>query len=149
MASNRINKELRELQKDSPMNCSAGPINDDIMSWQATIIGPTDSPYAGGVFYLTIQFPKDYPFKAPKISFTTQIYHPNISPDTGAICLDILKDAWTPSLTVRTVLLSICSLLTDPNPDDPLAPTVARQYKRNREEFDNIAQEWTRRYAGA
>lgn len=147
-AIRRIGKELKELQKDCPMNCSAGPVSDDLLVWQATIIGPTDSPYAGGIFCLNIQFPTNYPFKPPSIKFKTKIYHPNINPNNGTICLDILKEAWVPSLTIRTVLLSICSLFTDPNPDDPLAPDVARVYKRSKEEFDGIAQEWTLRYAG-
>jgi len=78
-------------------------------------MGPEGSPYAGGVFFLKIQFPQDYPFKPPKVTFRTRIYHCNIN-SQGAICLDILKDNWSPALTTSKVLLSICSLLTDPNP---------------------------------
>lgn len=148
MASKRIQKELNMLSKDTPMNCSAGPIGNDITVWQATIIGPSESPYENGVFYLDIKFPREYPFKPPSIKFRTRIYHPNIAPSSGAICLDILKDKWAPSLTIGSVLLSICSLLTDPNPDDPLAPDVARLYKSDIEEFNRNAQEWTQRYAG-
>lgn len=144
----RIQKELNMLNKNSSGNVSAGPIGDDLLKWQATIMGPSDSPYANGVFYVTIEFTSDYPFKPPKVWFNTKIYHPNINPHSGAICLDILKDNWVPSLTIEKVLLSICSLLTDPNPDDPLVPDVARQYKNNKEEFDQIATEWTARYAG-
>uniref|UniRef100_A0A0F8ALX5 Ubiquitin-conjugating enzyme E2 n=1 Tax=Larimichthys crocea TaxID=215358 RepID=A0A0F8ALX5_LARCR len=96
--------------------------------WQATIMGPPDSPYQGGVFFLTIHFPTDYPFKPPKVAFTTRIYHPNIN-SNGSICLDILRSQWSPALTISKVLLSICSLLCDPNPDDPLVPEIARIYK--------------------
>lgn len=147
---NRIQKELKMLRKNPSVNCSAGPIADNLLQWQATIIGPSESPYAGGVFYLNIEFPTAYPFKPPKVWFKTRIYHPNINPNSGAICLDILKDGggWVPSLTIEKVLLSICSLFTDANPDDPLVPDVARQYISNKEEFDRIAQEWTTRYAG-
>ena len=109
-------------------------------------MGPEDSPYQGGVFFLNIVFPPDYPFKPPKVTFTTKIYHCNIN-SNGSICLDILKDQWSPALTISKVLLSISSLLTDANPDDPLVPEIANLYKNNREQHDNTAREWTQRYA--
>ncbi|KAL6439653.1 hypothetical protein ACFW04_004026 [Cataglyphis niger] len=105
-----------------------------------------DSPYQGGVFFLTIHFPTDYPFKPPKVAFTTRIYHPNIN-SNGSICLDILRSQWSPALTISKVLLSICSLLCDPNPDDPLVPEIARIYKTDREKYNELAREWTRKYA--
>lgn len=142
----RIQKELKDSRNDPPANCSAGPVNDNLLHWQATILGPEKSPYQGGVYFLDIQFPSNYPFKPPRVSFTTKIYHPNIN-SQGNICLDILKDSWSPALTIGKVLLSICSLLDDPNPDDPLVPEIARIYKLNREKYINIAQEWTRKYA--
>ncbi|KAJ1800583.1 Ubiquitin-conjugating enzyme E2 4 [Coemansia sp. RSA 2399] len=146
MALKRISKELRDLRSDPPTSCSAGPIDDDLFHWQATIMGPAESPYNGGVFFLSIHFPTDYPFKPPKITFTTKIYHPNIN-SNGSICLDILKDQWSPALTIAKVLLSICSLLTDPNPDDPLVPEIAHLYKTDLSTYENTAKEWTRKYA--
>ena len=146
MALKRINKELQDLSKDPPANTSAGPVGDDLFHWQATLMGPSDSPYSGGVYFLNIQFPADYPFKPPKVNFTTRIYHPNIN-SNGGICLDILKDQWSPALTTSKVLLSICSLLTDPNPDDPLVPEIAHIYKTDRERYKKTAMEWTRKYA--
>ncbi|KAI4554055.1 hypothetical protein MJG53_016544 [Ovis ammon polii x Ovis aries] len=134
MALKRIQKELTDLQRDPPAQCSAGPVGDDLFHWQATIMGPNDSPYQGGVFFLTIHFPTDYPFKPPKVVFTTKIYHPNIN-SNGSICLDILRSQWSPALTVSKVLLSICSLLCDPNPDDPLVPEIAHTYKADREKI--------------
>ena len=101
----------------------------------ATIIGPEGSVYHGGVFQLLIRFPLDYPFKPPKISFKTKIYHPNVN-SNGGICLDVLKDQWSPALTITKVLLSISSLLTDPNPDDPLVPEIAALYQSNREAYN-------------
>lgn len=109
-------------------------------------MGPPDSPYQGGLFFLKIQFTPEYPFKPPKVKFTTKIYHPNINAD-GGICLDILKDQWAPSLTVGKILLSISSLLTDPNPDDPLVPEIANLYKTNRAAYEEMARSWTQQYA--
>ena len=146
MALKRITKELAELAKDPPANCSAGPIDDDMYHWQATIVGPSDSPYQGGLFFLNIHFPVDYPFKPPKVTFITKIYHPNIN-SNGGICLDILKDQWSPALTISKVLLSISSLLTDPNPDDPLVPDIANLFKTDRNKYNNNAKEWTRKFA--
>lgn len=146
MALKRINKELQDMGRDPPANCSAGPVGDDLFHWQATLMGPSESPYQGGVFFLDIHFPADYPFKPPKIHFTTRVYHPNIN-SNGGICLDILKDEWSPALTVSKILLSICSLLTDANPDDPLVPDIANIYKNNRELFNKTAAEWTAKYA--
>ena len=147
MALKRIQKELIDLGKDPPANCSAGPIDEkDQYHWQATIMGPDDSPFAGGVFFLNIHFPTDYPFKPPKVTFTTRIYHPNIN-SNGSICLDILKDQWSPALTISKVLLSISSLLTDANPDDPLVPEIANIYKTDRSKYEATAKEWTKKYA--
>jgi len=146
MALKRIQKELQDLGRDPPAQCSAGPVGDDLFHWQATIMGPPESPYQGGVFFLTIHFPTDYPFKPPKVAFTTRIYHPNIN-SNGSICLDILRSQWSPALTISKVLLSICSLLCDPNPDDPLVPEIARIYKTDRERYNQLAREWTQKYA--
>ena len=146
MAIRRIKKELQELTKDPPANCSAGPSGEDLYHWIATIVGPSESPFEGGLFFLNIMFPVDYPFKPPKVTFTTKIYHPNIN-SNGGICLDILKEQWSPALTISKVLLSISSLLTDPNPNDPLVPEIANQYKSDISKYNETAKEWTRRYA--
>ena len=146
MALKRITKELAELTKDPPANCSAGPVEGDQYHWQATIVGPSDSAYQGGLFFLNIHFPVDYPFKSPKVTFITKIYHPNIN-SNGGICLDILKDQWSPALTISKVLLSISSLLTDPNPDDPLVPDIANLYKNDRKKYMENAREWTKKFA--
>uniref|UniRef100_A0A0G2K964 Ubiquitin-conjugating enzyme E2E 3 n=10 Tax=Boreoeutheria TaxID=1437010 RepID=A0A0G2K964_RAT len=125
---------------------SAGPKGDNIYEWRSTILGPPGSVYEGGVFFLDITFSSDYPFKPPKVTFRTRIYHCNIN-SQGVICLDILKDNWSPALTISKVLLSICSLLTDCNPADPLVGSIATQYLTNRAEHDRIARQWTKRYA--
>ncbi|XP_077528373.1 ubiquitin-conjugating enzyme E2 D4-like [Haemaphysalis longicornis] len=143
----RIKTELDEMKRDPPANCSAGPVNDDdLLNWEATILGPEDSPYEGGVFKLSIAFPKDYPFNPPKLKFVTKIYHPNIS-TCGSICLDVIGSKWSPALSISKVLLSICSLLCDPNPESPLHQAAAELYKSNRQQYDATAREWTKSYA--
>nr|CAD2178464.1 unnamed protein product [Meloidogyne enterolobii] len=102
----RINKEFTDIVRHPPPLINAGPINEDPYNWQATISGPKDSPYEGGVFYLGINFPPEYPMKPPKVWFKTQIYHPNIGAD-GAICLDILQHKWSAALTISKGNLSV------------------------------------------
>ena len=143
----RLTKEIDNLVQHPVTNCSAGPISkDDLTKWQATIFGPEGTPYHMGIFKLNITFTNEFPFKPPKIYFKTPIYHCNIN-KRGGICLDILKEAWSPALTLDKVLLSICSLLSDPNPDDPLVPELANLYKKNRAKYDSNAREYTIMYA--
>ncbi|XP_064631749.1 ubiquitin-conjugating enzyme E2-17 kDa-like [Lineus longissimus] len=146
MAMKRLNKEIKDMAREPSPSCTAAPHDEDIFNWRAKIQGPPDSPYQGGVFILQINFPTDYPFKPPKISFITKIFHPNIN-DKGNICMDILRSQWSPALTVTKVLLSIASLMSDPNPDDPLVPDRANLYKRDRQKFNEEAKRWTKEYA--
>jgi len=145
----RINKELKEFENitnDLPENSNAWPINNDLLNWEATIIGPSDTPYVDGIFFLKITLPNDYPFGPPQVNFLSRIYHCNVS-SNGNISADILKHRWTPYLRISTLLLSISSLLSDPNPDDPLVPEIARIYKIDKVKHDKIAKEWTKKYA--
>ena len=142
----RLTKELKDMQQNDTPNLSAGPINDNLFEWEAVILGPTETPYEGGVFTLNIHIPTNYPFKPPIVIFKTRIYHPNIN-SSGNICLDILKSQWSPALTISKILLSICSLLSDPNPNDPLMPEIAHQIKNSPELYNKTARDWTNIYA--
>lgn len=146
MLQRRLKKEYSDIMNNPIENCSAGFTND-ITKWEATIFGPSDTPYQGGVFKLNLDFSQDYPFKPPTVYFTTPIYHCNIN-ERGGICLDLLKNNWSPALSVSKLLLSICSLLAEPNPEDPLMPEIARLYKSNRKLHDINAQNYTNKYAG-
>ena len=149
-ASTRIRKELMDLNIHPPPNCSAGPINQDMFHWKATIMGPWDTPYEGGVFFLNIYFPIDYPLKPPKCTFITRIYHPNID-SNGSISLNILQEDWSPNLTIIKILLCISALIADPyldpNPYGPLVPEIDHIYRTNRAQFKATAREWTQKYA--
>lgn len=145
----RIKKELKAFQRASAATAgiSAQLVSGDYQHWYGTINGPDDTPYQGGVFTVDIRIPDQYPFVPPKCVFNTRVWHPNISSQTGAICLDILKDAWSPAMTIRTVLLSLQALLCAPEPDDPQDAQVAEQYKSHPEAFAEQAADWTRTYA--
>ncbi|KAI7949398.1 hypothetical protein MJO28_008219 [Puccinia striiformis f. sp. tritici] len=144
----RINRELLTIRSELPEGIlSIGPKSDaDIYDWQGSIAGPSGSCYEHGVFHFNILLPYDYPFHPPRVSFKTQIFHPNINPQ-GAICLDILTHKWSPALSIQKVLLSIICLLTDPNPQDPLVRDIAKLYIQNRSKFEATAKQWVELYA--
>eukprot|EP00594_Rhizosolenia_setigera_P001268 CAMPEP_0178949358 /NCGR_PEP_ID=MMETSP0789-20121207/5995_1 /TAXON_ID=3005 /ORGANISM="Rhizosolenia setigera, Strain CCMP 1694" /LENGTH=186 /DNA_ID=CAMNT_0020629849 /DNA_START=125 /DNA_END=685 /DNA_ORIENTATION=+ len=141
-------KELTEVCKDDGTSgVSATPINDNNRHLKGKIKGSEGTPYEGGVFEIEIKIPSQYPFVPPKMKFITKIWHPNISSQTGAICLDILKDQWSPALTIKTALLSLQALLCSPEPDDPQDAQVANMYKENMDLFEKTAKFWTETYA--
>lgn len=142
----RIIKETQRLLQEPVPGIIAVPDEANARYFHVIVSGPTDSPFEGGSFKLELFLPEDYPMSAPKVRFMTKIYHPNID-RLGRICLDILKDKWSPALQIRTVLLSIQALLSAPNPDDPLANDVAELWKVNEAEAIRNAKEWTERYA--
>lgn len=112
------------------------------------IAGPSASAYEGGIFHLELFLTEQYPMAAPKVRFLTKIYHPNID-KVGRICLDVLKDRWSPALQIRTILLSIQALLSAPNPDDPLNEQVARAWVEDEDNALKVAAEWTRKFASS
>lgn len=144
----RLQKELKEMQQSPPTLCTAGPDKGKMREWKATIAGPPTSPYQGGLFQLSIVFPNEYPVKPPVVTFLTKIFHLNVAED-GFICLDILDPSkrWKSNISVGNILLSICSLMSKPNPDDPLNYVKAQLYKTDQIKYSQTAQEWTERYA--
>ncbi|KAI7829951.1 ubiquitin-conjugating enzyme E2-17 kDa [Kickxella alabastrina] len=142
----RIIKEVKRLGVDPVPGISAKPTENNIRYFDVLMDGPSQSPYEGGRFKLELFLPEEYPMSPPKVRFLTKMYHPNID-KLGRICLDILKDKWSPALQVRTVLLSIQALLSAPNPDDPLANDVAEQWKTDEKLAIQTAKQWTEMYA--
>ena len=144
---NRIKKEYHDLQKEKNSNVQVKLVSNDYRHWKGRIKGPIDTCYQGGIFDVDIVIPDDYPFKPPKMKFDTKIWHPNISSVTGAICLDILKNEWTPALTIRTALISLQALMCEPVPNDPQDAVVAKQYMTDINLFNQTAKHWVEEYA--
>jgi ubiquitin-conjugating enzyme E2 D/E len=173
MALRRIQKELRDIQKDPPsfvLSCapvqqeqgvggkaastagspaasSAGKKEgSEFFVWKAVILGPDGTAYSDGHFTAILTFPSDYPFKPPRMQIATRVFHPNVNQNGGA-CLDILKDGWSPALTASRVLGAFVDLLERPVLDDPLRPDVAVMYRRDYAAFYRRAREMTEAYA--
>ena len=147
VSEQRLLKELKMINNNLPKDYYAEPVSkDNLYIWKAIIPGPKNSPFEGGKFKISLNFPNDYPWKPPKVKFITKIYHPNIS-ENGGICLDILQSNWSPSLNIATLLLSICSLLTDPNLDHGLRPEIVNICKLNKIIYNQNARKWTELYA--
>ena len=129
----RLSRDLKVFEDElGPDGVSAGLVDDDnIYVWEASIFGPNESPWEGGVFSVSMVFPDTYPMKPPLVRFTTEVFHPNVYAD-GTLCLDILQDAWSPVQSVSSILKSIQSLLTDPNVDSPANVEAAKLYKTDR-----------------
>ena len=121
--------------KNPPEGINASPDEDNIFSWTAVIIGSVDTPFEDGIFCLTLKFSEEYPNKPPVVKFTTKMFHPNIYQD-GSICLDILKERWSPSYDVTAILTSIQSLLSDPNPSSPANNVAAQLLRDNPREYE-------------
>ena len=149
LAKKRIQNELKDLKRNKEPGFQLDLVGDSMNELAGQIYGPAGTPYEGGTYQLSFEIPENYPYLPPEVKFTTKVWHPNISSETGAICLKFLKDTWTASFTLRTVMLSLQALLSAPEPDDPLDAVVASQYKENQEKFNQTAQYWAHKYAGA
>jgi len=154
MSSNRarrVAKEIADIHADTISNIKAEPADggDGLMHLKGSFRGPPGTPYEGGLYKIDIRIPNDYPFRPPIMKFDTKVWHPNVSSQTGAICLDTLSSAWSPVLTIKSALLSLQSLLSTPEPKDPQDAEVAGMLMRNPKEFDRVASEWAVKYAGA
>ncbi|KAF2768463.1 hypothetical protein EJ03DRAFT_328311 [Teratosphaeria nubilosa] len=157
MAANRnrrLQKEIQDIIKDTHSGISiTSPTGSteisDFSRFKGSFKGPPDTPYEGGEYEVDIKITNEYPFKPPEMRFITKIWHPNVSSQTGAICLDTLSSAWSPILTLKSTLISLQSLLQSPEPKDPQDAEVASMLLTRPEEFKHVARQWAQRYANA
>jgi ubiquitin-conjugating enzyme E2 D/E len=110
------------------------------------IRGPENTPYVGGMYEIRFEVGANYPFMPPKVTFKTKIYHPNIN-NQGSVCLDILKEQWTPALCFTQLSMSLSALLCHPNPGDPLMPEIAQLQINNLKQFKINAIDHTKKNA--
>lgn len=148
MAYRRLLKEYKELIENAPEGITAGPLNeDDFLQWEALVEGPPGSPYENGVFRAQLRFPSTYPMMPPTMVFLSEIWHPNIHPD-GKVCISILHppgddplqyesrdERWSASMSVEKVLLSVMSMLAEPNDESPANVDAAAMWRNDRAAF--------------
>ena len=145
MAQKRIRLELRKIREKPPIDCSVWEIDD--FNWTASVLGPANSPYEDGVFFLRIHFPFTYPFHPPDFPLLTPIYHPNVSA-RGEICRCFLKQKWSPALTASTVLLTMSEVMAAPCGDDHvMLQDIAKVFRTNKPRFEELARKCTLQYA--
>ncbi|KAI0793141.1 ubiquitin-conjugating enzyme/RWD-like protein [Irpex lacteus] len=144
----RVSKEIADCKNDKTSHINIELINNSPFHLKGSFKGPEGTPYEGGHFDVDIVIPESYPFQPVKMKFLTKTYHPNVSSASGAICLDILKDAWSPVLTLKSTLISLQSLLCSPEPNDPQDAEVAKHYLTSKASFEETARYWTMVYAG-
>ena len=143
-----LKKEFDQLQKDPvlALGVTVGLVNNDIFHWKISLSGPQDTPYAGGLFFLTADFPDTYPNDKPEVKFVNKIYHLNVRDRDGHICISTLNK-WIPNTPMVSVISAIFALFYEQNPLSPFSLSRATQYKLRRDEFNRIAAEWTQKYA--
>ncbi|EMF12183.1 ubiquitin conjugating enzyme [Sphaerulina musiva SO2202] len=150
VASKRLFQEYKSLTIDPPEGITAGPINeDDLFVWEAIIQGPEGTPFEGGVFPAELRFPKDYPLMPPTMRFLGGgIWHPNVYPN-GVVCISILhapgddpnhyehaSERWSPIQSVEKILISVMSMIAEPNDESPANIDAAKMWREQREEFE-------------
>ncbi|KAH9261248.1 hypothetical protein BASA81_000952 [Batrachochytrium salamandrivorans] len=162
MAVKRLLQEFRELTSNGVDSIVAGPVTeDDLFLWEAVLEGPSETPFDGGVFLATLRFPSDYPLSPPVMRFVTEMWHPNVYKD-GTVCCSILhspsdpfyseyelpSEQWSPIQSVEKVLLSVVSMLAEPNDQSPANVDAAIQYRQNRKDFESKVGEIVKRSIG-
>lgn len=153
MAARRLLGEYKQITENPPEGLTAGPIDEEnLFEWECLVLGPDSTPYEGGCFHAILSFPKDYPMNPPKMRFTTPIWHPNIHSD-GKVCISILhapgedatgyersEERWSPVQSVEKVLISVISMMAEPNDESPANVDAAKMWRDDRESFNKVCE---------
>ena len=145
-ASRSLMKELEEIRKCGIKIFRNIQVDEaNLLTWQGLIV-PDNPPYDKGAFRIEINFPAEYPFKPPKITFRTKIYHPNID-EKGQVCLPVISaENWKPATKTDQVIQSLIALVNDPQPEHPLRADLAEEYSKDRKKFCKNAEQFTKKY---
>ena len=140
-------KELQEIKKSGLKSFKDIQVDEsNLLCWNALIV-PDVAPYSKGAFRIEITFPAEYPFKPPKITFRTKIYHPNID-EKGQVCLPIISaENWKPATKTDQVIQALVTLVNEPEPEHPLRADLAEEYSKDRKKYLKNAEEFTRKFA--
>ncbi|KAJ3309946.1 hypothetical protein HDV04_005515 [Boothiomyces sp. JEL0838] len=150
IAEKTLAKQFKELFTHPVPGFNVELKNDNIFEWQVGIIGPPDTIYQGGYFLATLKFPEDFPFNPPTFTFNSDFFHPNVYTD-GKLCISILhppgddplsgekaEERWNPTQSVESILLSVVSLINDPNCSSPANVDAGVMYRKDRDQYNAI-----------
>ncbi|RPB08413.1 ubiquitin-conjugating enzyme [Morchella conica CCBAS932] len=160
-ANKRLLKEYKALLRESPEGIVAGPVDEsNLFEWECLIQGPDETPFEGGVFPATLSFPKDYPLNPPKMKFTCEMFHPNVYKD-GTVCISILhspgddpnqyedaSERWSPIQSVEKILISVMSMLAEPNDESGANIDASKVWRDNKEEYSRRVRQCARKVLG-
>ncbi|XP_029635792.1 ubiquitin-conjugating enzyme E2 L3 isoform X1 [Octopus sinensis] len=145
-ATRRLNKELIELKTGiNKSYCEINPDRSNMLLWNCLLV-PDNPPYNKGAFKIQIEFPAEYPFKPPRITFQTKIYHPNVD-EKGQVCLPIISaENWKPASKMDQVIEALLALVNDPEPEHPLRADLAEEFTKDKKKFLKNAEEHTKKF---
>lgn len=143
----RVNMEIIDCKEDEASNFRVELVDSSPFHLKGSFLGPEGTPYENGTFEVDVVYPEFYPWYPMQVKFITKVYHPNISPVSGTICLNILQYDWSPALTLKTVLISLQAFLSSPESSDSLDTEAMYHYKADKHSFEETARYWTWLYA--
>ena len=147
-SSKRLDNELKALSQKPVCNAIVEvPDQNNPFKWMVYLPGPSGSPFEGGTFKLSFDFPANYPFKHPEVKFITPMYHPNIKKDTGEICIDVFASSWSPTQKVADIIEKLASLLTSPSTSSPLESEICKEFMNNPATYNKKVKEMVKKYA--